>query len=60
MNEVHQLANDGGICRRDVCSGPFVYRKKVYENSDHPPCRSGIRAMDEPSVTTFLLTRQHR
>ena len=53
MNEVNQLADAllTVVHRRDVCSGPFVYREKDYENSDHPPCRSGIRAMDESSVT---------
>ena len=60
MNEVHQLANALlTVVFAAAMFVPLVYRKKVYESSDHPPCRSGIRAMDEPSVTTFLLTRQH-
>src|ERR1700682_1909466 len=42
------------ICRRDVRGGASVYRKTVYENSDHPPCRSGIRAMDVPPCKNSL------
>jgi hypothetical protein len=40
---------DDGIRRFDVCSWAFVYRKQVDENSDHPR-RSGIRALDKPSL----------
>jgi len=42
---------DGGIRRFDVCSWAFVYRKQADESSDHPR-RSGIRALDKPSLRT--------
>ena len=42
---------DDGIRRFDVCRWAFVYRKEVDENSDHPR-RSGIRALDKPSLRT--------
>ena len=45
-----RLVNDG-IRRLDVCRWAFVYRKEVDENSDHPR-RSGIRALDKPSLRT--------
>jgi hypothetical protein len=40
---------DDGIRRFDVCSWAFVYRKEVDENTDYPR-RSGIRALDKPSL----------
>ena len=40
---------DDGIRGFDVCGWAFVYRKQVDENSDHPG-RSGIRALDKPSL----------
>jgi len=62
MNEVHQLAN--ALLTVVFAAAMFVvghlYIENVYENSDHQPWLSGIRAMDEPSVTTFILIRQHR
>jgi hypothetical protein len=42
---------DDGIRRFDVCRWAFVYRKEVDESSDHPR-RSGIRALDKPSLRT--------
>ena len=45
-----RLVNDG-IRRLDVCRWAFVYRKQVDESSDHPR-RSGIRALDKPSLRT--------
>jgi hypothetical protein len=42
---------DDGIRRFDVCRWAFVYRKAVDENSDHAR-RSGIRALDKPSLRT--------
>jgi len=42
---------DDGIRRFDVCRWAFVYRKAVDESSDHPR-RSGIRALDKPSLRT--------
>ena len=61
MNEIHQLAN--ALLTVVFAAAMFVVghlyiEKMSNENSDHQPRRSGIRAMDEPSVTTFLLTRQ--
>jgi len=61
MNEVHQLAN--ALLTVVFAAAMFVVvhlyiEKTVYENSDYQPCRSGIRAMDEPSVKTLLLTKQ--
>jgi hypothetical protein len=45
-----RLVGDG-IRRFNVCSWAFVYRKEVDESSDHPR-RSGIRALDKPSLRT--------
>ena len=42
---------DDGIRRFDVRRWAFVYRKQVDESSDHPR-RSGIRALDKPSLKT--------
>jgi hypothetical protein len=29
MNEVHQLANDGGICRRDVVGHLYIEKRST-------------------------------
>ncbi len=42
---------DDGIRRFDGCRWAFVYRKEVDESSDHSR-RSGIRALDNPSLRT--------
>jgi len=42
---------DDGIRSFDVRRWAFVYRKEVDESSDHPR-RSGIRALDKPSLRT--------
>ena len=42
---------DDGIRRLDGCRWAFVYRKEVDESSDHSR-RSGIRALDNPSLRT--------
>jgi hypothetical protein len=42
---------DDGIRRFDGCRWAFVHRNEVDENSGHPR-RSGIRALDKPSLKT--------
>jgi hypothetical protein len=56
MNEVHQLAN--ALLTVVFAAAMFVvghlYIENVYENSDHQPWLSGIRAMERTPCKNSL------
>ena len=61
MNEVHQLAS--ALLTVVFAAAMFVVGHLYIEKgstriSDHQPCGSGIRAMDEPRVKTLLSMRR--